>query len=111
MDWRRSAAPYEKAPQLSVGVRQLGGSVDGLVECLRCKAPIPSGALACPKCPQRTEHAGPWSGPLILAPEQALERAREYLLWTLSHPNRVGATGIAHAQEYYDNLARKRRRR
>ena len=79
--------------------------MDGMVECLRCGAPIPHGALVCPKCPERTADQRPNRGLAVLAPGARLEYAHQQLVWALGHPQVVGAEGIRRAQEMYDLVA------
>ena len=85
--------------------------MDGLVECLRCRAPIPHGALGCPKCPERTADEPPRAGSAVLAPEAQLEHARQHLIWALAHPHLAGPDGIQRAQEIYDVVAAQARER
>lgn len=85
--------------------------MDGLVECLRCGAPVPHGALACPKCPTQTADQPPRGGFGALAPGAQLEHARQHLLWALAHPGRVGPGGIRRAREIYDLVAAQHRGR
>lgn len=82
--------------------------MEGLVECLRCGAPVPHGALICPKCPERTADEPPRAGFSVLAPGAQLEHARQHLIWALAHPNLVGPNGIHRAQEIYDLVAAQR---
>jgi hypothetical protein len=85
--------------------------MDGMVECLRCGAPIPHGALACPKCPARTADQPPRAGLAARAPEAQLEHAHQHLVWALGHPQLVGLDGIRRARELYDFVEAQVRRR